>query len=285
MPISQMGKNPLETSLVKSAIESYLKGDLTVAQNLLFQELKTNILNHLALNLFAQVFLDRKEYEKAIEYFYKAYEQDPTNYNYLNSFGVANAQYCYINGGDSSSFELAYAAYTKALEINAEFELAYFNRAFLIINCLYNLNLASDLFNNSIIYDALKDLNKLIEINPFSAKAFYLRSIIKYNFKDSWSALADADKSIDLDKYNFEYYFNRATIKNLGIGDYKNGLIDLNISYELTTDNQKKADIKGSSSVCKYQLGDINGACSDAREAYRLSNSITYQELISRFCQ
>ena len=282
--LEDMGKSPYETPLIKKAFESYLQGNLNESQNYIYQELKNNILNHIALNFLAQIFLDKKEYKKAGDFFYKAYQQDDTNYEYLNSLGVANSQYCYINNGDTSSLFIALGAYSEAIELNPEFESAYYNRAFLIFNYLFAIKKSVSALDNSSIYNALNDLNKLIEINPFSAKAYYLRSMIKYELKDNWSSLSDADKSIEIDKSNFEFYFNRATIKNLGIGDFRNGLLDLNIAFQLTNDQKKRADIKGSSSVCKYKLGDRNGACNDAKEAYLLEKSETYKELINSFC-
>ena len=82
-------------------------------------------------------------------------------------------------------YDLALADYNKAIELNEQYAIAYYNRGLL--------------YDDQQKYDlALSDYNKAIEIDPLYALAFTNRSESKENIGDIKGACADAKKAFSL---------------------------------------------------------------------------------------
>ena len=78
-----------------------------------------------------------------------------------------------------------FADYTKAIEINPNYVLSYYNRG-----------VAKEALKD--YYGAITDYTKFIEINPNYASAYYNRGIAKYYLGDKNGACQDARKTQDL---------------------------------------------------------------------------------------
>lgn len=158
-------------------------------------------------------------------------------------------------GGTNTQNKIEF--YSKAIELNPNYALAYHNRANVYNDikerhkALNDYNKAIELnpeyansFNNrGTVYEklgdyekALADYNKAIEINPNLANAYNNRGIIydKMNINDK--ALYDYNKAIELNPNNAKAYINRGNFlfkineKDKALADY-NYAIDLNPYY------------------------------------------------------
>ena len=103
----------------------------------------------------------------------------------------------------------------------------------------YQINKSLECYNNgkkkhySRKYtDAIINVNKAIELNPYDAKAYNLRGLIKYELKDYNGALDDYNNAIALDPNNAKAYENRGDLKH-HLYDNQNACIDYNKAVEL----------------------------------------------------
>lgn len=84
----------------------------------------------------------------------------------------------------------------------------------------------------SQLVPALQDLDKAIELNPASSKAYVQRAIVDRVQGMALESMADLDKAIELDPQNTEAYFERAAnFSSAGKG--KQSMDDLNKSLEV----------------------------------------------------
>ena len=132
-------------------------------------------------------------------------------------------------------YQGAIADYSKALEINPQFDLAYGNRA----KSKYHLE---------DYQGAIDDYTKAIQIKPLDANSYSHRGTMKYLLLDSQGALADLNKAIAIDPQNAAAYTNRAQV-HLG-----------SESLGAACDDYKKAAALGDQSVVKYLNNNESGA-------------------------
>jgi serine protease Do len=283
--ISFISKNPLATENYENAKKEYIQGNSQNALYYLEKELNSNKYNHLALNLKGRIQTDNEDYVGAIESLFYAIRLDSLEKDYQNNFGIANAKYGYSLKGDFDSYMTAFIAYTIAIKLDPKYELAYFNKAFLIYNNIYSKSLKEPVIEKNNIYDALELVNKAIELNPEYSNAYCLRARIKFELKDNWSALSDIDKAILIDNQEEEFYFFRGEVKSFGLKDYTNAILDFNEALNLSTKDKMKADILGLRCITKALLNDYQGACNDATLAYQLHQDDLYLDLKKQTCK
>lgn len=283
--LTDLNKNPLATVNYEKAIEEYIIDNLQVALEYLEKELNTNSKNHLALNLKGRILVDLEDYNGAIESLLAAIRLNSSSKDYLNNLGLAMAKYGYTLNGNFDIYSAAQMSYKNAINLDPNYDVAYYNYAYLIYNNIFSSEITSPVIEKKYIYDALELLNKAIELNPEYAKAFSLRARIKFELKDNWNALADIEKAISIDDQNYEFYFFRGELKSFGLMDYSTAVIDFTKALELATKNKQKADILGLRSITNKLLGKINDACSDATLAYRFENDELYRDLIKETCK
>ena len=113
----------------------------------------------------------------------------------------------------------------------------------------------------------------LISFNSFgqTAKEYFDNGIEKITNEDYYGAIADFTKAIEIDP-DYDYAYARRGDVNLyskkdyyaAIADYTKAIeIDPNYDYAYA-----------SRANAKEELGDLNGACADWKEAARLGNTL-----------
>jgi tetratricopeptide (TPR) repeat protein len=86
---------------------------------------------------------------------------------------------------DLQKYDLALSDYSKAIELNRSYAIAYYNRGLLY-------------FNQQKYELALADWNKAIRINPNYANAYNNRGVLYALTREFPKALADAEKASEL---------------------------------------------------------------------------------------
>ena len=124
------------------------------------------------------------EYEKAIEDYTKAIENDPTYFN---------RAFCYYQLGE---YEKAIEGNTKAIERDPNNASAYFNRA-----CCY--------FNLGEYEKAIEDLTKAIELDLNNASAYFDRASCYYQLGEYEKAIKDYTICLDRNPVSKELYSKR----------------------------------------------------------------------------
>jgi tetratricopeptide (TPR) repeat protein len=149
---------------------------------------------------------------------------------------------------DSKDFENAIAAYTKAIELDPKYAMAYYNRgnAYRALGkreqTITDYSKAIELdpkyvyaYNNlGAVYrslgkneQAIADFNKAIELNPKDAYAYSNRGNAHRALGKNEQAIADFNKAIELDPKFAMAYYNRGSIyralgsENVSIQDFK----------------------------------------------------------------
>lgn len=159
-----------------------------------------------------------------------------------------NAKLRFLRGMDfylTQDFPSAIDDYTQAVLIDDLFFPAYFNRALVRYKQLeYRKNearmsreagasaVASDEVK-AVDYELVKsDLNKVIELVPDFAFAYYNRGNIYSQLNDYHAAIADYDKALSLNPDMAEAYYNRG-LTLIFLGNNKQGIADLSKAGEL----------------------------------------------------
>lgn len=178
------------------------------------------------LNLYSQKskhlelgdnFMEIRQYEKAIEEFSKALENDDKDpYTYYKR-GIA---FLYAN-----QFDGAISDFTQVLNLSKDDPDSYNNRG-LAYSYKGDLN------------SAMKDFDKAIKLDPNFAQAYINRGSAYITLKDFDKAVKDFDKAIKLDTKNPELYIQRARLQYLK-EDYKKSIKDYSTAIALGIGSSK----------------------------------------------
>ena len=222
-----------------------------------------------ALNRRGNFYLDRKEYDLAIQDFSKAIEIDSGYFAaYLNRSGV------YTLLGE---YDLALQDINKGLELTSEFPEGYINRGS-IYSLMGKYDLAIQDLERSIElnpssvetyinkgtmyqikgqYDkALVDYNKALELNPEYAGAYNNRGYTYYLKGEYDSAMKDFNKALELDAEIAQFYLNRGAAY-LVKKEYDKAILDFDKSLEL---NPQNPDAYYNKWIIYYSKGEFNKA-------------------------
>ena len=130
----------------------------------------------------------------------------------------------------SQDFYDAIYQFTKAIELNPNYEDAYFWRGKIRGYEIINKDVEGAYYS-----EAIKDFNKVIELNPDNAEAYFWRGRAKFNFEDYKGAIADYTKVIKLKPISFNFpssYYERGWVKKI-IGDLNGACEDWNQAKKL----------------------------------------------------
>ncbi|GCA73495.1 TPR repeat-containing protein YrrB [Microcystis aeruginosa NIES-2520] len=169
-------------------------------------------------------------------------------------------------------YDLALSDYSKAIEINPNYAMAYYNRG----------TVYSDLQKYDL---ALSDFSKAIDINPNYADAYYNRGVLYKDLQKYELALADYSKAIDINPNYAMAYNNRGTVYSdlqkyeLALADYSKA-IDINPNYAKAYNNRGTVY----SDLQKYELAlsDYNKAIDinpNYANAYYNRGNLYYSDL------
>ena len=119
-------------------------------------------------------------------------------------------------------------------------------------------------------YGAISDYTIVIEINPNNEKAYYNRGWNKSELKDYYGAIADYTKAIEINPQYVAAYNNIAFIKRKKeINDNYGSIFYATKAIEIDPNSSNAYLNRG---VAKENIGDMQGACNDWRQASYLGN-------------
>lgn len=250
IPICAIWNNPLESPLIRQAIELKRKGVYDEAINILKKELQYNELNHLAWFELADAERLKCSYNRdaeglvdAFSHLTNACKLDSLNESYWLVGGVILANISDIANGDIKIVNLSHQCYKRAIDINPLNNEAYYNIAKLIEKNYMNKTLQSD-----ALQIALDAIEKAVILNPTAVNYTQLARIEVHMGKIG-DAILNCDRAIDLAPEYPEAYQIRGDAKAFELLDYYGGLVDLEKAVTLSdyyfTDKYQRAMIKG----------------------------------------
>jgi Tfp pilus assembly protein PilF len=162
-------------------------------------------------------------------------------------------------GPDAEAGQLqAIQEFSRAIQLNPNYEMAYFMRAVTYEELREYLK-------------ALQDYDRTIEIDPKDADNYYVRAVHKIespNIRDYRGALIDLNRAIALNPRYTRAYIQRGTLKYEKLKDFKGALADLNqaisISPRSVSAYQERASLK-------RELEDFRGALADYDRAIKIN--------------
>lgn len=114
--------------------------------------------------------------------------------------------------------------------------------------------------------NGIKDFNRVIEINPKNAEAFFYRASSKYSLADYIGAIADFNMAIKIKPKYAEAFFYRALSK-YSLADHTGAIADYNKVIEL---DPKIKNVYSARGDAKNDLQDYTGAIADYNKAIEL---------------
>ena len=134
----------------------------------------------------------------------------------------------------------------------------------------YYFNRAYDKAKRGDHYGAISDYTKAIEINPQYESAYYNRGNAKEDLEDYYGAISDYEKAIEINPKKVKAYNNIAFIKRKKeINDNYGAIFYATKAIEIDPNSSNAYLNRG---VAKENIGDMQGACNDWRQASYLGN-------------
>jgi protein O-mannosyl-transferase len=163
----------------------------------------------------------------------------------------------YYNRGNNNLLlqnpEKALSDLSKAIELNPAYFQAYYNRG--------------NIYNDKEEYDkALADYSKAIELDPSGAKAFINRGMVYIVKRQYDNAIRDFDKAIDLNPQDAEAFFNRGMALNQK-AEYTDAIRSFSMAIALNTKDAQAFYYRG---LATYYTGNVNAAVKDFQMAKKL---------------
>jgi len=128
-----------------------------------------------------------------------------------------------VDKGKKEDYRGAVADYTKAIEINPKYAMAYNNRAFIEI---FRGNYAN----------AIEDFSMAIELDPTNYNYYIARGSCREQTKALNGALGDFTKAIEL-KPNLHNAYQKRGILKILMGQLDSGCADLSMAGELGSES------------------------------------------------
>ncbi|MGI9424104.1 MAG: tetratricopeptide repeat protein [Hyphomicrobiaceae bacterium] len=191
---------------------------------------------------------DRKRLMQSLEQFGLC-EPDSTELHQRALHAFESGYLHYSNG----EIELAIARFSRAIELNPAYAIAYNNRG--------------ELHRRSGNFDrAMADCDKAIELAPSFAAAYGARAAVHYETGNYSGAIADCNKAIALDPNNALSYNTRAAACN-EVGDHVRAIGDCDTAIELDPTYAQAYNTRGTAHLSN---GDYTSAITDFDRAIEL---------------
>jgi tetratricopeptide (TPR) repeat protein len=164
------------------------------------------------------------------------------------------AQQWFERGYESTDPDDAIRFYTKAIDLKADFAVAYFNRGIA--------------FHEKAYADqAIKDYDEVLRITPLAADALTNRGIARLDLGDPGGALADFERAIQLNATDAGAFYNRG-IAHEALGNVEAALLDYDKTLQL---QPKYCEALINRANILSDKGDFVGALRDYDQAIQLS--------------
>jgi len=181
----------------------------------------------------------------------------------FTSFGQTAEEY--LKSGlvkaEAKDYDRAINDFTKAIELNANYESAFLARGLIKFKL-------SPILNSS---GAINDISRAIDINPNSSSHYKDRALMKSNSlpADLNGALDDLTKAIEIDPNYPNAYIERGKVKQK-LNDHSNAVVDFQRFIDLVPDYAIAYSYMADSF---YALKDYASVISSYEEDFKISNS------------
>ena len=170
---------------------------------------------------YALTIMKEGYFKDANNIFLELLENNPRDYNVLNTLGVVS----YV--ADNNNDALMY--FTEAIDVNPNIPLAYINRHRVYE---YQENYSK----------ALDDINKVVQLDPSQPDNYSYRANIYYKQENWGMAKNDLDKLLEHDEFKRDpgAYLFRIHV-NANLNDFASVCKDIHTAYNLTDDEELEA--------------------------------------------
>lgn len=272
---------------------------MTIGKNSLYFEDYVLAIQYFNQVISAKPYLADPYYYRAMAKFmlddFKGAEEDATLCLERNPYYTAAYQLRGAAWQNQEKFELAATDYQQSLTFFPEDRLTLVNMGIVNVE-LKQFDIAEKFFDALIkrypdytpayltraqmhleqqdTTQAFVDLNKAIEIDPYTAQSFSVRGLLYFQKKDYNKALADLDEAIRLDPYFEGNYINRGLVK-YNLNDLRGAMADYNFVLERDGSNLIALFNRG---LLRAQVADNNRAIEDFDKVIAIepSNTIAY---------
>ena len=248
----------------------------TINTNTVEQSVDPNAVTEFVKGLTYQ---NRRNYERAVEYYTKALRLNPQLIGAYNNRGNV-----YNSMGEH---DCAIKDFTKAIQLRPDFADAYNNRGnaydkkgnsdWAIKDFTKAIQLKSDLvegyYNLGRIYHNSGDLNraigeytKAINLKPDYIEAYYNRGLAYHNSGDPDPAIGEYSKAINLNP-NYAIAYNNRGVAYYSKGNHEKAIVDFNRAIDLRPDNAKTYYGRGDA---YSDTGEFDKAIKDYNRAIEL---------------
>ena len=204
-------------------ISMFMSGKLDEAEKILSVVHKNREKDLEAIGTLGNICYEKKEYQKAIEYYEKALEIKPDKHEALNNMGVA-----YRNMGNH---EKAIESYKKALEIKPDKHEALYNMG----------NTYDDLGNHE---KAIESYKKALEIKPDKDEALNNMGVAYGNMADYKKAIECYEKALEI-KPDKDEALNNMGVAYGNMADYKKAIECYEKALEIKPDKHEALNNMG----------------------------------------
>ncbi len=231
-------------------------GRIDEAQKDVYKALSLNNKYPEAYYVRGLIFLNEKEYEKALSDFETALSYNPM----LTSAKIAIIKTHYKMGDTKKAFRIA-EKYSKNDATNGDY---YFYMG-LILNDQEKYEKALDYFNKAMEMD--------IDVNPF--KIYLYRGDTKLNLNMFMKAKSDFDKAISLNDKNPSVFHGRGVV-HYRMDEYEAALEDFNHSLKIIRNNPDKWEINSETyynrGMTYFRMDKKTEACKNFHRSCELGN-------------
>lgn len=285
------------------SINSYTQVDtdrvMIIGKNALYFEDYVLAIQYFNQVISAKPYLAEPYYFRSVSKFmlddFKGAEEDATECINRNPYYTAAYQLRGAARQNQEKFDLAATDYQRSLEFFPEDRLTLVNMGIVNVE-MEQYEVAEKFFevllrrfpdytpgylSRANMYLAMKDtansmtdLNKAIEIDPYTSQSFSARGILYFQQQQYNLALADLDEAIRLDPYIGANFINRGLVKYY-LNDLRGAMADYDRVIEMDENNVIARFNRG---LLRAQVADNNRAISDFDKVIELQpdNNIAY---------
>ena len=307
--VSEMGKDPLETSNIREARKCIQQGDYAKASDFLDGEIRTNPKNHIALYTLSKLLystcaltVDKiAATREAIQSSYQASVLKPDCSEYYCQTGMSCIAFGIAtnwNGEDGfSAFNMAMESFKLSMQFDSLNINAMYGMAKILCEASkISSRIGFTLDQRKNNYQTAINILTLIEPVIPSENCYNYLCMANKELGNMGKALLYCDKAIAFNPEWYRGYFLRGDIKIFDMEMFDEGFLDLEKALALCNDPTAKADIyslrgfayeekafKERKNIVKFVIK----ALEDYQEAYNLTRDPKYKvykdELVQRF--